>query len=480
MSQETCPWPGPGIRADYSEIHLFPPALEDWVAADHPARFIRAFVDALDLGELGFRVRTSEEGRPNYAADLLLKVWLYGYLSRTYTSRGLERACREHVSLIWLTGNHAPDHNTLWRFWRANKESLRSVFRRAVELALRWEMVGLVLHAVDGTKITADVSKDNAWHRADLERLRERLDSTLAEAEQQIEVAQRNELGEYRLPDKLRDAEGLRAAIGAALARLDEVKRDHRHPTDPDARMMHCDGKKGFAYNVQAVVDQQSGLVVAEEVVNDETDNHRLTAMLEEVEEVVGQTAKQTVADAGYASGVELARAEERGYEVVVNLGEGMNPTANKKEFHASNFRYDEKRDCCVCPRGEVLTFAGTKLNRHKEYQIRVYRCRNFGDCSKRDQCSRSPWGRRIEIAPYHGALVRQRLKQREDITRAILKKRKAIVEPVFGTIKHAFGFRRWTVRGLEGVRTQWALICTAYNLRKLHRMWVSGASGPA
>lgn len=468
------------IRADYSEVQMFPPALEDWVPADHPARFIRAFVDALNLRKLGFRRRKSEAGRSNYAADLLLKVWLYGYFSGIYATRRLERSCREHISLIWLTGNNAPDHNTLWRFWRRNKKPLRRVFRQAVELALQWDMVGLVLHAVDGTKIAADVSKGKAWHRADLERLRERLEEVFTEVEQQVEASEQDGFGEYRLPEELQDSEQLHRAIGSALGQLDKVKRDHLHPTDLDARMMPCEGKKAFAYNAQAVVDQKSGLVLAQEVVNEETDNHCLTPMLAQVEENAGATAEQTVADAGYASGVELATAEERGYGVVVNLGEGMNPTVNKKEFHASNFKYDAEQDCCKCPRGEELTFERTRPDRHREYQIRVYRCRSFRDCPVRDQCSRNRLGRRIEIAPFHGALVRQRLKQRDDAIRAKLKKRKAIVEPVFGTMKQAFGFRRWSIRGLDGVKTQWALICTVYNLRKLYRAWATRVAVPA
>ena len=118
------------LRANYNQILLLPPSMEDWLPADHLAHFVRECVDSMNLKAMGFKQRKSEDGRPSYAPDLLLKVWLYGYLRQIRSSRKLERGCRDEVGLIWLTGMHYPDHNTLWRFWRDNRKVLKEVFHK--------------------------------------------------------------------------------------------------------------------------------------------------------------------------------------------------------------------------------------------------------------------------------------------------------------------------------------------------------------
>ncbi|MCK5480415.1 MAG: transposase, partial [Gammaproteobacteria bacterium] len=308
------------IRPDYDSMHLFPPALEDWVPADHPARFIRDFVDALDLNELGFKARRSERGRPNYALDLLLKVWLYGYFNRIRSTRELERACHEHLSLIWLTGMKYPDHNTLWRFLHNNREAIQEAFAAGVRVAASSDLVGMVLHALDGTKIRAQASRHTALHRKQLERALKELDSKFDEMFSEVEAAEREQEGDYKLPEELQDAETRRQAIRDALADLDNAQTNHLQPAEPDARMMKCDGQVDFGYNSQAVVDEHSGLIVAADVTIEETDYEQLVPMVKKVDEVLGDTAEETVADKGYSSGPALHEAQEEGLNVLVHL----------------------------------------------------------------------------------------------------------------------------------------------------------------
>src|SRR4051794_37169705 len=171
------------ITPDYGQQFIFPPALEDWVPADHPARFLREFVDQLDLAALGFVLPSATEGRPPYAPSLLLKIWLYGYFHRIRSTRKLEAACREHLSLVWLTGLIAPDHNSLWRFWRDNKKALRAVFKQTVQVAVNTGCVGMAIQALDGTKIEAVASGYSGWSKKYMEKLLAALDGALDQTE---------------------------------------------------------------------------------------------------------------------------------------------------------------------------------------------------------------------------------------------------------------------------------------------------------
>jgi len=464
------------MRPDYDSIHLFPPALEDWVPADHPARFIRDFVDALDLDALEFKARRSERGRPNYAPDMLLKVWLYGYFNRIRSTRDLERACHEHLSLIWLTGMMYPDHNTLWRFLRNNPEVIRKTFAAGVRVAASSGLVGMVLHALDGTKIRAQASRHTAHHRNQLKRALKELDAKINEMLSEVEAKESEQEGNYKLPEELLDAESRRQLIRDALAELDSAQTDHLQPAEPDARMMKCDGRTDFGYNPQIVVDEQSGLIVAEDVSAEETDYEQLVPMVMKVEEVVGDTAEETVADSGYSSGKVLHEAQERGMDVLVHLQPHMDEPKDPGEFHCSRFHHDKQHDVVICPRGETLTFEQKKWDSSNKYKVRVYRCRSFHDCPNRFKCSRSKRGRTVRVNPYKPALDKQIEKQRTPEAKRCLSRRKVIVEPPFGTIKEGMSFRRFTLRHLDGARLQWALVCLAFNLRKLYRSWSVGA----
>jgi hypothetical protein len=288
----------------------------------------------------------------------------------------------------------------------------------------------------------------------------------------EVEAAQTRERGEYRLPEELQDRSTRRQRIREALQFLAEAGQDHLHPGEPEARLMKVGPTVALSYNAQAVRDGTSGMLVASEVVNAEADVHQLVPMLDQVQENVGATAQENLADGGYVSAAQIALAEVRGYEVLTPGGKRQPTSEEDRPYHTSRFQYDAQRDCCICPRGQILAYERTKASRGKPYEVRIYRCR-LRDCPVRRQCSRDPQGRRVEIGPHHQAMVRQRQKRQEKP--GVLRLRKSIAEPPFAWIKRHLDFWRWTVKGLDNVRTQWSLLCTTVNLKKLFRHWRTG-----
>jgi len=424
---------GRQIRADYDQVLMFPPSVGDWVTQDHPARFIRDFVDALDLEEMGFVIHDAEVGRSPYAADLLLKVWFYGYMNRIRSSRGLERACKENMGLIWLTGMNAPDHSSIWRFWRDNKKLMREVFKKTVHVVVRSDLIGLAVHAIDGTKIAAKSSRDGVKDREKLNKLLETLDERIDAAMEEVECAEKREDGEYRLSGAMTDEDKRKEAIVKALDELDESKRKVIHPGEPEARFMKTRRSMELAYNGQVVADQKSGMIVVQDVVTDE-------------------------ADSGYYSSSQIGLAEKREYEVLTNPPPSettpeRSPEANS--YHPSLFVYDEKRNCCICPHGHALGYLQRKVKGANNNEFIRFGCRDYKDCPHRWECSSSKHGRMIEISVHHKAIERQRVKRQDPKKQQILRQRKVIVEPVFAWIKQHLDFRRWTVTGIDKVRAQ-------------------------
>jgi transposase len=465
------------IRADYEQILLFPPSVEEWVGQDHPARFIRDFVDALDLRELGFPVRTTEVGRPNYASDLLLKVWLYGYFNSIRSSRKLEKACKENMGFIWLTGMNAPDHNSLWRFWTSNRAGLRAMFKKSVQVAAKAKLVDMVVHALDGTKIKSRSSSSKALDKDQLQTLLEKLDDLIEEAMNEVEKAESTESGEYGLPSEMRDAMARRKAIESALEELEETGLKKIHVNEPEARLMKHSKCAELSYNGQAVADEKSGIIVAEKLVNQENDTSMLVPMLDKVKENLGSVAQENLADGGYATSEQLDLASKRNYEVLTNPGnsERSSKGVQGKAYHTSKFTYDPERDCCICPHGSILTFRKERPKRAHQNAVRIYGCVDYKDCAHRFECSKARYGRVIEISVHHDALLKQREKRRSLAGRSLLKRRKVIIEPVFAWIKQGLNFTRWDFVGLGKAQVQWSMICTTINLRKLYRCWSTG-----
>lgn len=459
------------IHANRTQVFLLPPSLDEWVPESHPARFVADLVEVLDLKALGFRDSPGDEGRPHFASELLLGVWLYGWMERVRSSRALEKACQRDLGFVWLTSNLHPDHNTLWRFFRDNKAAITKLFKRVVVVAAKAGLIGFALHAVDGTKMRVASSMDSALHRKALLEQLQKLDQIVASGVAQIEADERQASPEWSMPATLTDAEERKRRIREQLAQLDAADIDHLHPKEPDARVMYTREGQRLSYNAQAMVDHDSDMIVAVDISGDETDHQQLVPMMQAVFDTFGQVAEQTVADAGYASGAQFEEAERRHLPVIV----AVQKESSKGPYAKSHFAFDAERDAYVCPLGEVLPFEGLqKRGKDESHTQRRYRCHN-DQCPVRAECTTDKKGRAIKRLVTEEAFERQVARQSSPDKRVLLSLRKEIVEHIFGIAKAVDGFRRFTVRQIEGARAQWALLALAINMRKLLPAWREG-----
>ena len=462
---------------------LFPPTLEEVLPVDHPARFVAAFVDGLERAawlEMGIAVDGDPLGAPAFDPRALLCVWVYGFMTRVRSCRRLEGACRDQIPYLWLTGWQHPDHNTLWRFYQANREQMRKLFKRTVRVAVKAGLVDLAVQAVDGTKVQGNAAKERTYDRAGLEKLLERTEAAIQDLEAQNKTG--GDAPPARLPEALAQAQALQEQVAAAIQMVAaEDGPGQINLTDPDARLMK--GRQGFVagYNAQAMVspldDEAAGrtglIITATDVSDCPADQDQLLPMTQQAEENTGRPADLTLADGGYHSGPNLAACAEQGYPVAIPES---NQSAHKPAdpYGHDAFTYDPETDRYTCPEGQTLHFAGEK-RRKGRLVTRVYRgsqaicrgCPAFGMCT-RDQRH----GRMLEIGPHDEPLRNHRAWMASEEAKAAYRQRKQLPEPTFGILKEQQDARRFLLRGLDQVRAEWTLLATAFNLRTLYRVW--------
>ena len=457
---------------------LLPPTLDDLLPSNHPARFVAAFVDGLtdaEWAELGVHVEGEALGAPAYHPRGLLSVWLYGFMTGVRSSRKLEACCRDQISYLWLTGWQHPDHNTLWRFYEKQRQTMRDLFKRTVRTAVRMNLVDLAVQAVDGTKVGANAAKDRTYNGEELRRLWERLDRAVDDLEAQNEAGE--DTAPANLPEELADKEALRERVRQAMETLADSGRKQINLTDQDARMMKTRQGVTLAYNAQAMVSPIKAegkaigmLITAAVVVDAPVDRAQLGPMLEKAEETTGVRVETTLADAGYHSGSNLDACAQSGRQVVMPEGHDR---ALAHPYHKDRFVYDEEHDRYRCPEGQWLRFTGSK--RTRQTMMRLYRasgaacraCPAFGVCTTDRR-----HGRALEIGPYDATLRKHRAWMSTSEAKQAYARRMYLVEPVFGILKEQQGARRFLLRGMANVAAEWALLATAFNLRTLWRIW--------
>lgn len=457
------------LHGERAQANLFPQSIEDYVSPNDPVHVYDYFVDRLDFEDLGIPLDPHQVGPPEYDPKAMLKLLVYGYSYGIRSSRKLERATYHNLSFIWLMSGLKPDHKTIARFRRDNLDALKKVLKQCVRLCLKLKLIEGNILFVDGTKVGANASIDRSFTKVRCERLLKKADRRIEEILTECEAVDQSEEGQstlVQMKDELKETRVLKDKVREVLEELEESGRKSINTTDPDCR--HVKGRHGFiaGYNLQSVVDDKNGLIVHTDVVNDNNDVRQFRNQIEQADKVLEGRCRVACGDAGYACTEELKAIDKQGIEVIVPSQD----QARKKPlgpFGKDKFIYDRKRDCYICPEGQVLRYRKTDFKtRQKTYQVThpsiCQRCQNFGECTKAKQ------GRAIVV------LLDQEIKERLEAqyaspeSQVIYQRRKQRAEHPFGHLKQNLGARSFLLRGLRGVRAEASLLATCFNLTRL------------
>jgi transposase len=400
---------------------LLPPSVMDFVPADHLAHFVRDTVrEQLDMSAILAPYEEEERGYPPYHPVMMTALLLYGYCQGIYSSRRLARGCEERLDFMAVTGLNRPDFRTISEFRKRHLVALRGLFVQVLELCQQAGLVSLGHVSLDGTKVKANASKHKAMSYGRMAESERQLKQQVREWFKKAEALDANEdrlHGRRRgdeMPDWVGDKQRRIAKIREAKAALEAEAqkrgeeapepKDQRNFTDPESQIMKTGRDFVQAYNGQAAVDAESQVIVAQSLSNAATDVQQLAPIVKQIKTNTGRQARELSADAGYCSEGNLA----------------------------------------ILARHKIRAYVATGRQRH-------------GDSSAKGKSNRG--GKRV-------AAMRTQLAR--TARRGRYRLRKQTVEPVFGQIKQARGFRQFLLRGIEKVRGEWSLICTVHNLLKL------------
>jgi len=433
---------------------LLPPSVQDWLPEGHLARYVVEVVEGLDLSELE-RAYAGRGSLPYHPATLLALL-IYGYATGCYSSRKIERATCNSLAFRFIAANSHPDHDTLATFRRRFAKEFEATFVQVLQVARENQLSRFGTVSLDGTKIHANASRHSALSYGHAEAIEAQLQGEVQQLLALAEEADGANIPDgMSLPEELKRREDRLAAIATAKAKIEqraaeryareqadyEAKLAARaakavatgrkpggkppkaptagpHPsdqvnlTDEESRIMPVAGD-GFeqCYNAQAVVDTETMLVVVPQVTQAANDKQQLTPMLERLAVLPEELpkAEKLTADAGYFSEANVSACEAAGIEPSIAI---------KRDEHHPH------------------------------------------------------WSERFEnppaSAPDATPVERMTHRLKTPKGRATYALRKQTVEPVFGIIKCAMGFRQFLTRGLDNVQNEWTLVCLAWNLKRM------------
>jgi transposase len=414
---------------------LLPPSLRQWLPENHLAYCVSDVVDQLDLSAVESVYEQEDRGQPPYHPRMMVKILVYSYCVGVFSSRRMEKRLVEDVAFRVLAAGNEPDFRTLADFRKNHLKALEELFQQVLRLALEVGALKLGRVALDGSKVKANASKHKAMSYGRMEETEKRLRKEVRELLKQAEAVDEEEDKRYgrerqgeELPEELQRRETRIARIREAKKALEERAREKAESekkddqeakpeskaqynfTDPESRILKGSDAFVQGYNTQVAVEPTLQLIVGQRVTDAGNDKQQMVPLIEAVQEQSGQKPEEILADSGYCS-------EE-------------------------NLKYLAKR--------RIEGFVATEKQKHGE---------------RNEACKRGP------LPKGASRVERMKRKLQTKVGAAVYASRKYIVEPVFGQIKQARGFRQFLLRGLERVRGEWALVCMTHNLLKFHKL---------
>lgn len=462
---------------------LLPNYVEDWIPENHLARVIDMVVDQLDISAL--KAVYDEDGRPAYHPRMMLKILFYPYATGLRSSRKIQKRLETDIAYIWLSGHQTPDFRTISEFRRKNYKILQALFTQIVVLCYQMGMVKLGHISLDGVRLKANASRKRTKELNELEEVIKLTKDKITHIFNQAEAIDQEEEKSYEkeqkdIPKELQDKQKFLKKLEEAKTTLQRLNIDKVNLTDPEATFQKTEYGLKPGYNGQCAIDEANQVIVAQDVVTKPEDTGQLKPMIEQVKDNLGTKPKELSTDGGYYSGENLQYLEKEqidGYIPDTSNNQTKEPTNSNQSGHPfskENFQYHKEEDTYTCPEGKTLKYTRTRIRKDKKYKrkrVFIYEGTQCLTCPSRSRClgkGNTSGIRHIERDGYEEYRARMKLKMQSEEGKNTYLKRNYTAEPPFGHLKHNLGYRQFLLRGLKGVKVEFAFMCIAYNITKI------------
>ncbi|MHB1440801.1 MAG: IS1182 family transposase [Cuniculiplasma sp.] len=441
---------------------------------DNPARFMDTFVETLDMHELGFKFSTLAygAGRPSYNPKDMLKLYLWGYFNGIRSSRKLKKQCLVNMEVMWVLHRLTPDFKSISDFRKDNIDCMKKVFIAFNEMCMEQELFGRKTIGIDGTKVKANNGRDKSYTKDNVDKrikeMEEKADKYLKEMDEN-DSKEKDKPEIVNMKEKIETLKKRTEELKEIQKRMDEKELKEISLTDPESKLMKTRRGMDVCYDAQISVDDKHHLIVEYEVHNDPTDCSSMVPMSEKSREMLETDDLEALADKGHFSAENIKELHDKGIKAFIP--EPKHGMPHKKtgvpapEFHESRFRYNKEDDTYTCPQGNIMHFMSKRRNEKKLFL--VYGTGACAQCPVKSRCTTSKNGRRM-YRWEHQELLDDHRKKMLLYGSEKMKKRKALVEHPFGTIKRALNSGYTLLRGKRKVSGELGLIVLAYNMKRV------------